>query len=338
MSIDSMNSNAAFTFRTGHNLILLLCQGRAFFFVMQPSIIKVSRPYLASGQIELLQHQTGMAGPEGNQKKMQGFRLARGICRQLHFPINTFATAMVLFHRTTLFNPTKDLSLVVLVCSCILLATKIEDTPKKCRDIVASAFKYRNHAASTKEIDDLRLTVLNFEQRVLQTDVFDFRFSQAHQYVIKIAHTLKLAKKTASMAWTIATDMYACEVALKRPAHTTAFACIVLAAKLLDEKIFPLNSATYKSSRTAVNECLSDLLKFYKANYHETLLSALEIDARLFDKIYEPIRREQESQTTSFPQQSYFGLAIRDWSVSETGTARYILNWGIKNVGDELIS
>lgn len=264
--------------------------------------------------------------------------MARGICRLLHFPINTFATAMILFHRTTLLNHTKDLSLMVLVCSCLLLATKIEDTPKKCRDIAVSAFKYRGQAVSTKDIEDLRVAILSFEQRVMETDAFDFRFTHAHTYVIKMSHTLGLDKKAASMAWTIATDMYACEVVLKRPAHTTAFACIVLAAKLLDIKIFPLNSAHYRSDRISVNECLCDLLQFYGKNYQGTLLSAIGVDQNLFAKIYEPIKREAGAQNNSLPQQSYFGLSVRDWSVSEKGTARYVLNWGVDNVGNELIS
>lgn len=52
---------------------------------------------------------------------------------------NTMATGVVYFHRFYMFQSFKQFPRYVTACCCLLLAGKVEETPKKCRDIIMIA-------------------------------------------------------------------------------------------------------------------------------------------------------------------------------------------------------
>lgn len=52
---------------------------------------------------------------------------------------NTMATGVVYFHRFYMFHSFKQFPRYVTACCCLFLAGKVEETPKKCKDIIKTA-------------------------------------------------------------------------------------------------------------------------------------------------------------------------------------------------------
>lgn len=52
---------------------------------------------------------------------------------------NTTATGVVYFHRFYMFHSFKKFPRYVTACCCLFLAGKVEETPKKCKDIIKTA-------------------------------------------------------------------------------------------------------------------------------------------------------------------------------------------------------
>lgn len=52
---------------------------------------------------------------------------------------NTTATGVVYFHRFYMFHSFVQFPRYVTACCCLFLAGKVEETPKKCKDIIKTA-------------------------------------------------------------------------------------------------------------------------------------------------------------------------------------------------------
>jgi hypothetical protein len=52
---------------------------------------------------------------------------------------NTTATGVVYFHRFYMFHSFRQFPRYVTACCCLFLAGKVEETPKKCKDIIKTA-------------------------------------------------------------------------------------------------------------------------------------------------------------------------------------------------------
>jgi len=52
---------------------------------------------------------------------------------------DTMATGVVYFHRFYMFHSFKEFPRYVTACCCLFLAGKVEETPKKCKDIIKVA-------------------------------------------------------------------------------------------------------------------------------------------------------------------------------------------------------
>lgn len=52
---------------------------------------------------------------------------------------NTTATGVVYFHRFYMFHSFQQFPRYVTACCCLFLAGKVEETPKKCKDIIKIA-------------------------------------------------------------------------------------------------------------------------------------------------------------------------------------------------------
>lgn len=68
-----------------------------------------------------------------------GARLIINTGSKMDLGYNTMATGVVYYHRFYMFHSFKQFPRYVTACCCLFLAGKVEETPKKCKDIIKIA-------------------------------------------------------------------------------------------------------------------------------------------------------------------------------------------------------
>lgn len=106
----------------------------------------------------------------------------------------------------------KEFPRFVTACCCLFLAGKVEETPKKCKDIIKIARTYLTDQQFATFGEDPKEEVLTLERILLQTIHFDLQVDHPYGYLLKYAKSLKGDKdklqKMVQMAWTFINDRY----------------------------------------------------------------------------------------------------------------------------------
>ena len=97
-------------------------------------------------------------------------------------PQLTIATAITFYHRFFAHKSYEQYCRFTIATTCLFLASKVEETPKKLKDVVIETFKIQNQTAETpkpppepdsQEFKDLKERILVSERVLLQTLGFD---------------------------------------------------------------------------------------------------------------------------------------------------------------------
>ncbi|KAJ1674146.1 RNA polymerase II C-terminal domain kinase beta subunit [Spiromyces aspiralis] len=177
--------------------------------------------------------------------KLPYMRKARKNCvlitqaaRKLGFPTRTYCTAQMVNYKvyTNHQEAMTHNSLYLATCS-LFVASKMEETIKRIRDIVGMMYAIEMSVPDAEDIDGgvldrIRGSVLSCEEFVLEAIGFDFRTSQAHRTYIKVAKMLKVKKELAEIGWHAFTDCYQTLLPLQYPPIVLISASICLAWNL----------------------------------------------------------------------------------------------------------
>nr|CAG4641026.1 EOG090X09KD [Eulimnadia texana] len=149
---------------------------------------------------------------------------------------DTMATGVVYFHRFYMFHSFKEFPRYVTACCCLFLAGKVEETPKKCKDIIKIARGLVTESQFAQFGEDPKEEVMTLEKILLQTIRFDLQVEHPYSFVIKFAKSLKGEKsklqKMVQMAWTFVNDSLCTTLCLQWEPEVIAIALIYLAGKL----------------------------------------------------------------------------------------------------------
>lgn len=149
---------------------------------------------------------------------------------------NTVATGVVYFHRFYMFHSFKTFPRYVTACCCLFLAGKVEETPKKCMDIIKTARAELMDSKFKSFGDDPKEEVMTLERILLQTIKFDLQVEHPYNFLLKYAKCLKGDKsklqKMVQMAWNFVNDSLSTTVCLQWEPEIIAVAMIHLASKL----------------------------------------------------------------------------------------------------------
>ncbi|XP_022920620.1 cyclin-K [Onthophagus taurus] len=200
--------------------------------------------------------------------RKEGARFIMSLGTKMDLGYNTTATGVVYFHRFYMFHSFRQFPRYVTACCCLFLAGKVEETPKKCKDIIKTARgllsdqKFAQFGADPKE------EVMTLERILLQTIKFDLQVEHPYGYLIKYAKCLKGDKskleKMVQMAWTFVNDSLCTTLAIQWEPEIIAVALMYLAGKLSQFEVMDWTGRTPKHLRwwdMFVEDVTMDLLE-----------------------------------------------------------------------------
>ncbi|EPQ31228.1 uncharacterized protein PFL1_01413 [Pseudozyma flocculosa PF-1] len=103
-------------------------------------------PYFTAGQLESLyakQRGNKLAESKWHSNRNIATGFIQAVASRLGFPQRTTATAQLTYQRFHLFYPPSDFVLHEVALASLVLAAKLNDTPKKARDILLASYAFR---------------------------------------------------------------------------------------------------------------------------------------------------------------------------------------------------
>nr|XP_039265082.1 cyclin-K-like [Styela clava] len=168
--------------------------------------------------------------------RREGTRYIFDMGAKLGLSHDTHATAVVFFHRFYIFHSFKKFPRYITATCCLFLAGKVEETPKKCKDLVKVARSLLSDAHFTQFGEDPREEVMTFERILLQTIKFDLQVEHPYKYLVQYAKALKGDKAKVEhlvqMAWTFINDSFSTSLCLQWEPQIVAVAVMYLAGRL----------------------------------------------------------------------------------------------------------
>ena len=196
----------------------------------------------------------------------------------LKLPQNAMVTAMELFHRFYFRQSFIKYDLRPIAAACLFLATKLEEAPKKVRDVV-SVFDYLLKIKegtvppipvldlNSNDFLMLRQELINAERLILR----EIGFALGHlsvkpfRYLYYYLKVLKLNKVFAQKAWNYINDIFRTSICVSFPSYVLAAAAIYLASRVLD---YPLPEVewwlAFDCKMEELKEIASEALKLYQ--------------------------------------------------------------------------
>nr|XP_009859171.1 cyclin-K-like isoform X1 [Ciona intestinalis] len=149
---------------------------------------------------------------------------------------DTIATGIVFFHRFYMFHSFKKFPRHITATCCLFLAGKVEETPKKCKDLIKVARGLLNEAQFVQFGNDPKEEVLTFEKVLLQTIKFDLTVEHPYKYMLQYAKKLKgdraKIEKLVQMSWIFINDSFYTTLCLQWEPAIVAVAVMHLAGRL----------------------------------------------------------------------------------------------------------
>ncbi|XP_001607256.2 cyclin-K isoform X1 [Nasonia vitripennis] len=200
--------------------------------------------------------------------RKEGARFIIDVGTKMDLGYNTMATGVVYFHRFYMFHSFKTFPRYVTACCCLFLAGKVEETPKKCKDIIKTAKTLLTDQKFATFGEDPKEEVMTLERILLQTIKFDLQVEHPYSYLLKYAKCLRGDKnklqKMVQMAWTFVNDSLCTTLSLQWEPEIIAVALMYLAGKLSKFDVVDWNGRQSKHLRwwdMFVEDVTMDLLE-----------------------------------------------------------------------------
>ncbi|KAJ7708526.1 cyclin-like protein [Mycena metata] len=211
---------------------------------------KYHHPYFTPAEVEYLsEKQRGkLSVTQEERVRQQACAYLEGLGSRVGFPRRTIATAQNLYHRFHLFFPRKDFNYVDVSLASLYVSTKMHDTLKKPRELLAASYALRfpelvaksKHPGGEIDVDSMdqavverdRQRVLAIERLLLETVCFNFTSRMPFPYVVKLGRAFGASKQLTKLAWRLTIDCHRTLVPIQYPPHIVALANLYVAALL----------------------------------------------------------------------------------------------------------
>ncbi|KAI1931691.1 RNA polymerase II C-terminal domain kinase beta subunit [Ophidiomyces ophidiicola] len=285
-----------------------------------PSFIQVANPYVFEKTVQECLAATGVNPQREDSVRLQGITWIDNVRKALHLPVKTYNTAATYFHKFRLVHSDAEYNHIDAAAAALFTACKVEDTLKKSRDILCTAYNLKLSPAEQASADDPVFeshsrSIIGLERLMLESSGFDFRSRHPQKILLKLIklHGYRKDSQIARTAYSISLDLYRTFAPLKQTSATMAFACLELAGRLLDERLEDLESdleyEQWQTSRVEVMETILDLLELYTHHRNSTSVGPdFSLDTLLNIRI--PLNQEADSR--KLPRYSNFAKHYPD--------------------------
>ncbi|XP_005090796.1 cyclin-K [Aplysia californica] len=197
-------------------------------------------------------YRDGIDSNTENRYRREGARFILDAGTKMGLRYDTCATGVVYFHRFYMFHSFKEFYRYVTAACCLFLAGKVEETPKKCKDIIKIAQSLLSASSFQRFGEDPREEVMTMERILLKTIKFDLQVEHPYGFLIKYLKYFKGEKektqKMAQMAWTFINDSLCTTLSLQWEPEIIAVSLMYLASRLT--KFDPSDWSGRSSSKT----------------------------------------------------------------------------------------
>ncbi|KAL1919465.1 uncharacterized protein VTP21DRAFT_2158 [Calcarisporiella thermophila] len=176
--------------------------------------------------------------------RAKGCNFINNVGLALKMPQITIATAMVFLHRFYMRYSLKDFHYYDIGGTCVFLASKVEETNRKIRDIITvcaqKALKKSERLELTedsKEYIRWRDTILFNEEILLEALCFDLTIEHPYTSLIAIAKKLGVSKKLCQHAWGYINDSLRTPLCLIHRPETIAAAALLIGSTAIKEEL-----------------------------------------------------------------------------------------------------
>ncbi|KAM9095552.1 LOW QUALITY PROTEIN: cyclin-K-like [Sarcophilus harrisii] len=170
------------------------------------------------------------------QYRRDGARFIFDIGKSLGLPYVTVATGIMFFHRFYMFHSFKKFPRYVTGACALFLAGKVEETPKRCIDILKTVRRLLNDVQFGQFGNDPKEEIVALERVLLRTIKFDFQVEHPYEFLLKYAKQLKgdqnQIQKLVQMAWTFVNDSLCTTLSLQWEPDIIAVSVMHLAGLL----------------------------------------------------------------------------------------------------------
>lgn len=181
-------------------------------------------------------YQDGISPEVEARYRREGARFILDAGTKMGLRFDTCGTGVVYFHRFYMFHSFREFHRYVTGACCLFLAGKVEETPKKCKDIIKICQSLLTPQQFAVFGDDPKEEVMTLERILLQTIKFDLRLEHPYTFLLKFAKILKGDKhkiqKMVQMAWTFINDHLCTTLCLQWEAEIIAVSLMYLASRL----------------------------------------------------------------------------------------------------------
>lgn len=186
-------------------------------------------------------YRDGIDAEKEARYRRDGARFIMDLGIKMGLRYDTMATGVVFFHRFYMFHSFNEFPRYAMGAACLFLAGKVEETPKKCKDLIKTAKLWLESKQLDAHIasfgDDPVKELMIHERILLQTIKFDLQVDHPYGYLLKYAKTLKgddqeRIRSMVQMAWAFINDSYSTTLCLEWEPEIIAIALLYLALKL----------------------------------------------------------------------------------------------------------
>ncbi len=183
---------------------------------------------------------------------------------KLRLPQLTIATAVVLFQRFYVVHSLKRYDLFKLAAAALFLAGKVEETPKKLRDVVMTAWEMdprrkpeerdKPLTEESPEFWQLKEKILDNERELLRVVAFNLQVDHPYKFLLTAVKSVGgskgkssccsfcflsncLSKELAHFAWNFVNDSLKTTLCLQYPPQVIGVAVLDLASKAMQVKL-----------------------------------------------------------------------------------------------------
>jgi transcription initiation factor TFIIIB Brf1 subunit/transcription initiation factor TFIIB len=159
----------------------------------------------------------------------------------LGLPIITVSTAIMFFQRCFTQVSFQELNPHYMAHACLFVASKVEETHRRLRDIINVMYRLENPMVAPMEVDrafwDLKAKIEVYEQILMRVLDFQFQVSHVHNYLLHYIRELEATEEVAVISFYLLNDSLCTTLSVRFPPGAIVCAAIYLAAEMTNNPI-----------------------------------------------------------------------------------------------------